>query len=166
MLAPTVAYSYPVALAVSATLVTQFVARNARVPGVPLAGIGLLLNAAVVIGNGAMPVSVDAAIRGGMPIERLDFAGDPRHEPLDANTRLAPLADVVPTPIPGWREVTSAGDILLAAGVGLYVFSTARARSVRPDGAPRYPAPTPATRWTFRYAPGRALPHGPGRPRL
>jgi len=123
-----VPHSYPLALAVSGTVMTQFVIRNAAVPGVPLAGLGLVLNTLVVILNGAMPVSLEAATRAGLPVERLDLDSDPRHERLDVATRFAPLADVVPTPIPGRREVTSPGDILLAAGVGLFVFSAARSR--------------------------------------
>jgi hypothetical protein len=136
LLSRAVPYSYPVAFAVSATLMTQFVVRNAAVPGVALAGLGLVLNAAVVILNGAMPVSLDAAARAGLPVERLDLDGDPRHEQLDAATRLASLADTVPTPIPGRREVTSPGDILLAAGIGLFVFRMTRPRPlIRGDHA-------------------------------
>jgi hypothetical protein len=115
--------AYPIALAVSATLMTQFVSRNVSVPGVPLAGVGLLLNAAVVLVNGAMPVSLDAAARAGIQVERLDLAADPRHEPLGDSTRLALLADITPAPLPGRPEVVSPGDVLLAAGVGLFVVS-------------------------------------------
>jgi hypothetical protein len=122
LLAPAVPYSYPLGFAVSGTLLAQFVIRNTGLPGIPLAGLGLLLNAAVIILNGAMPVSLEAAARSGVSVEQLDLAGGARHEPLDAGTRLAPLADVVPAPVPGLREVTSAGDLLLAAGLGLFVF--------------------------------------------
>lgn len=119
-----VAYSYPLALAVSATLMVQFAGRNIRIPGVALACLGVLLNALVVVANGAMPVSEHAASRAGIDVEALALDVDPRHEPLDGNTRLGLLADVVPTPIPGHREVDSAGDIALAGGVGLLVFTT------------------------------------------
>jgi hypothetical protein len=129
LLSPAVPYSYPLALAVSGTLVTQFAVRNAAVPGIAVAGLGLALNAAVVILNGAMPVSLEAAARAGVPIERLDLGADPRHEQLDASTRLAVLADIVPTPIPGLREITSAGDVLLATGLGLFVVSAMRSSS-------------------------------------
>lgn len=119
-----VAYSYPLALAVSATLMLQFAARNRHVPGVALAGLGVLLNALVVIGNGAMPVSERAAARAGISVESLALDADPRHERLDGGTRLRLLADVIPVPIPGHREVDSAGDVALAGGVGLLVFAT------------------------------------------
>lgn len=124
LLSRVVAYSYPLALAVSATLMVQFTLRNARVPGVPLAGLGLLLNAIVVVTNGAMPVSEAAAVRAGLSVEALRLDTDPRHEPMDGGTRLHLLGDIVPTPIPGHREVDSVGDIALAAGLGLLVFST------------------------------------------
>lgn len=124
LLSRVVAYSYPMALAVSATLMVQFTLRNARVPGVPLAGLGLLLNALVVVTNGAMPVSEEAAMKAGISAESLHLDTDPRHEPMDGNTRLHVLGDLVPTPIPLHREVDSVGDIALAAGLGLLVFST------------------------------------------
>ena len=119
-----VAYSYPMALAVSATLMVQFTARNIHVPGVALAGLGVLLNALVVLGNGAMPVSEHAAARAGIDLRALDLDADPRHERLDGNTRLGLLGDVLPAPVPGHREVDSAGDIALAGGVGLLIFTT------------------------------------------
>jgi hypothetical protein len=146
VLASFVAYSYPLALAVSATLMVQFTARNLHIPGIALAGAGLVLNAVVVVANGAMPVSEAAAARAGIPAEALHLDADPRHERLDGNTVLRPLADVVPVPIPLHREVDSAGDIALAAGVGLFGFSTmARrrgvftpsVRAVRDRGVPR-----------------------------
>lgn len=116
-------YSYPLTLAISATLLVQVAARNIRVPGVGLAAIGLVANAAVVIVNGAMPVSDSAVARAGISAAALALESDPRHEPLDGNTRLAVLADRIPVPIPGRREVDSVGDVALAAGVGLFVFT-------------------------------------------
>jgi Family of unknown function (DUF5317) len=172
LLSPAVPQSYPLALAVSGTLLAQFVVRNATIPGVPLAGLGLLLNASVVLVNGAMPVSLEAASRSGVPIERLDIADDARHERLDAETRLAPLADIVPTPIPGHREVTSVGDILVAAGIGLFVFSGIRTPkpgdtvscSGRLDPRPVTATRPPAGRtrsWPAAAAPARPDAAGP-----
>jgi hypothetical protein len=119
-----VPYSYPLAMAVAATLMVQFTLRNVAIPGVALAGVGVLLNAVVVVGNGAMPVSEEAAARAGISAEALALDADPRHEPMDGNTRLHLLGDGVPAPIPGRREVDSAGDLALAAGAGLLVFTT------------------------------------------
>ncbi|HUR75387.1 MAG TPA: DUF5317 domain-containing protein [Sporichthya sp.] len=123
-----VAYSYPMCLAVSATLLVQFAAGNLRTPGVALATAGLCANALVVIVNGAMPVAESAAARAGISVEQLALESDDRHEPLDGATRLAGLADRIPVPIPGRREVDSVGDVGIAAGAGLYAFAAAYRR--------------------------------------
>jgi hypothetical protein len=120
--------AYPIATAVSATLVVQFVARNMLVPGVVLAGFGLALNATVVLVNGAMPVSMSAAERAG--ISGLDLSGDVRHEVLGTATRLPWLADIIPASLPFRPEVVSAGDVLLAAGIGLFVIASMLPASV------------------------------------
>ena len=123
-----VAYSYPLCMAVSATLMLQFAAGNVRVPGVALATAGVCANAFVVIVNGAMPVSEPAALRAGISIEALALESDSRHEPLDGATRMPALADRFPVPIPGHREVDSIGDLGIAAGAGLYAFAAAYRR--------------------------------------
>ncbi|WP_019876168.1 DUF5317 domain-containing protein [Sporichthya polymorpha] len=128
LVASEVAYSYPLCLAISATLMVQFAAGNLRTPGVALAAAGVCANALVVVVNGAMPVSEAAAVRAGIPVERLALDTDGRHEPLDGATRMAPLADRIPVPIPGHREVDSLGDVAIAAGAGLYAFSAAYRR--------------------------------------
>lgn len=128
VLAREVAYSYPLCMAVSATLMVQFAAGNARVPGVALAAAGVCANALVVVVNGAMPVSEPAAVRAGISIEALALESDDRHEPLDGATRMTALADRIPVPIPGHREVDSLGDLGIAAGAGLYAFAAAYRR--------------------------------------
>jgi hypothetical protein len=122
-------------LAVSATLMVQFAVGNVRVPGVALAAVGLCANAAVVIVNGAMPVSETAAARAGISIQQLHLDTDDRHEPLDGGTKVTMLADRIPVPIPGHREVDSLGDLGIAAGAGLYLFAAAcgRGRTRRTD---------------------------------
>ncbi len=123
-----VAYSFPLSLAVSATLLVQFAVRNVRVPGVALAAAGLVANAVVVIVNGAMPVSEPAAARAGISAAVLNLESDDRHEPIDGATRMSALGDRIPVPIPGHREVDSLGDLALAAGIGLFAFSAAYRR--------------------------------------
>lgn len=112
--------AYAGALAVSAALAAGFVAVNVRVPGVPLVGLGLLLNAAVVGLNGAMPVSPTALERAGVSAQQFS---DGRHELGTGDTRLGFLGDVIPLPLPLHPEVVSAGDVLVAAGVGLLVLT-------------------------------------------
>ncbi|MGQ0623267.1 MAG: DUF5317 domain-containing protein [Sporichthyaceae bacterium] len=128
VMARQIPYSYPISFAVAATLMIQFAARNLAVPGVALAVAGVLANATVILANGAMPVSVSAAQRAGVPIDVLELQSERRHEPLDGATRLPLLADRIPVPVPGHREVDSVGDLALAAGVGLFAFGAVHRR--------------------------------------
>jgi hypothetical protein len=128
--------AYAATLALSGLLAAVFVAANARVPGVPLIGLGLALNAWVVGVNGAMPVSPSAAQTAGVAVDRVD----PRHTVLADDSRLGLLGDVIPVPLPLRPEVVSAGDVLVAAGVGLVLltglrFGPARAQQRRAASA-------------------------------
>ena len=108
-----------VALAVTTVLVGLFVMANRRVAGTPLIGLGLLLNVLVVGVNVAMPVSVAAAHRAGLSTADLGLDEDAMRERLTSSTRLPWLGDVVPVALPWHPQVVSAGDVLVAAGVGL-----------------------------------------------
>lgn len=123
--------AYPVGSAGAAAAVAAFLLRNRRLPGVPLVALGLVLNAAVVGANGAMPVSAAAAVRAGVPVTVVATGHDPRHTLLGPSTRLAALADRWPLALPRYAEVVSAGDVLVAAGLGLLVVMAM-------TGAPRY----------------------------
>jgi hypothetical protein len=120
------AAGYPLTLAVSAGCVGLFLLRNRALPGVPLAALGLALNALVVTANGAMPVSAWAADRAGVPLGPIVAGGDPRHRLAGGGTAFAVLGDVIPVPVPVWPEVVSLGDALIAAGLGLLVVSGMR----------------------------------------
>jgi hypothetical protein len=109
--------SYVVGLAVSAALTLAFCARNARVAGVPLVTLGLILNAIVVGANGAMPVSIVAAYHARVPIAAISAGTDARHEIAGDGTTLRWLGDVVAVPLPVRPEVVSAGDVLVVAGL-------------------------------------------------
>lgn len=109
--------AYAVGLAVSAVAALGFCLRNLRIRGVPLVTLGLLLNAAVVGLNAAMPVSVAAAAHAGTPTTSIAEGTDPRHVIAGPSTRLRALGDVVPVPLPLWPEVVSPGDVLVAAGL-------------------------------------------------
>jgi hypothetical protein len=102
-------------LAVSLVAVIGFVWANRDLPGMWLALAGVAANAAVIGANGAMPVSREAiAYLGG------EAAVDPgKHRLLEDGDALWWLADVIP--VPGLRIVVSVGDIVLAAGVGIFV---------------------------------------------
>lgn len=99
---------------VALTSVVVFLVANRRLPGMGLAGVGLALNTVVVVVNGAMPVSAEAARIANARGSLADPG--PKHELLGPDTDLPWLADRIP--VPGVRIVLSAGDMVLAAGIG------------------------------------------------
>lgn len=127
-------------LLLSGLLAAAFVAANLRAPGLPLVAAGLLLNAVVVGANGAMPVSPAAAGRAGVGLGEVYAGTDLRHEVAGPHTRLRPLGDVVPFPLPGLPQVLSPGDVLLSAGVAqLVVAGMLQPRRASTAGAPGLP---------------------------
>jgi Family of unknown function (DUF5317) len=126
--------------AVAATaLVVGFLGVNRALQGVPLVALGLLLNAFVIVANGAMPVSAEAARRAGVDVGPIAAGLDAGHVLLDSATELPALADRIPLPLPVVPEVLSVGDVLVAAGLGLLVVSgmTTGARYDDPLRRPR-----------------------------
>ncbi|MDQ3985115.1 MAG: DUF5317 domain-containing protein [Actinomycetota bacterium] len=107
-------------LIVSNVAVAAFIALNARMPGLLLAGLGLLLNVVVITANQAMPVSDSAAKTAGVAPPP-ESSTELKHERLDTDTKLPWLADVIP--VPGLGEILSAGDIFLALGIGRLVYA-------------------------------------------
>ncbi len=110
-------------LVLSALLITVFVVRNRHLRGMPLIAAGFLLNALAVSANGAMPVSQWAADRVGIDLSALTRGEDAKHEIADRRTTLRPITDVIPAPLPLPRgsNIVSAGDVVLAAGIGVLV---------------------------------------------
>jgi len=121
--------AYAATLAASAALVLAFVALNRRLPGMPLVAAGLVLNAAVVAANGAMPVSLDAAARAGVETRAIALGSDPRHVIAGDQTRWDAIGDVVPVALPWRPEVVSPGDVLVAAGLAQLISVGMRRRS-------------------------------------
>lgn len=136
-LAPGWAPARAFALVLTAVLVGLFLVGNARLPGVPLMALGLLLNLAVISANGAMPVSVPAAAAAGLSRDDLRLHRDAMRERVSTDTRLRLLADVVPVALPRWPQVVSAGDVLVASGVGLLLLTAGGRRRQRPRRVPR-----------------------------
>ncbi len=122
---------YAASLALGAAVMLAFLARNRAVPGVPLVCLGLLLNAAVVAANGAMPVSRPAAAAAGVDLREVAAGADPRHEISGTGTRMRGLGDVLPIPVPGRPEVASPGDAVTALGLALLVVAGMRRAPVR-----------------------------------
>jgi uncharacterized protein DUF5317 len=111
--------AYPVGLIGSAACIGVFLRLNLRRPGVALLALGFACNALVVALNGAMPVSLATLARAGIE----GFTEDPRHELVDAATRLPWLGDVVPVALPSLGQAVSPGDVLIAAGAGLLLYA-------------------------------------------
>jgi hypothetical protein len=143
------------ALAVSYALLLGFVWVNRRLPAMPFIILGLALNAAVVVANGGMPVSADAARSAGsvasLPLER----GNPeKHHLMTDQDVLRPLGDVIPVPQPV-GALFSLGDVFLYGGLAWLVVMVMLGRS----GENR----RPPSRWFQGYR-GRHL-HQRRRPR-
>ena len=137
VLAPGSGAARVTSLVLTTVLVGLFLVGNGRLPGVPLIGIGLLLNLLVVGLNAGMPVSVAAAERAGISRADLHLARDAMREPTGPRTHLAALGDVVPVAMPRWPQVVSAGDVLVAAGVGLLLLTAGGRRRQTPRRAVR-----------------------------
>lgn len=102
--------------------------RNRVLPGVPAIGVGVAMNAAVVVANG-----------GWMPVwgRSLAFVGLGPADLVPQFHRLLPptpdtqfllhlgfLGDILPVPIPLFANVASVGDVLMAIGLGWLVLAT------------------------------------------
>lgn len=82
---------------------------NWRLPGALVIAAGITLNLVAILANGGMPISPRAAA-----IADIEIPSDGLHMPMTEATRVSMLADVVPVPF--FRNVYSAGDIVLAVG--------------------------------------------------
>ncbi len=93
------------------------------------AALGIAANILVIGLNQAMPVSIKAASEIGSPREaaRVALKDDCLHEEMGSTTLAPFLADVIAVPGPAWqRGVLSPGDVLLACGLGAWVFAASR----------------------------------------
>lgn len=96
-----------------------------------VAALGIALNVVVISLNGAMPVSLQSVSEIGAPRAEalVSLDADCLHGVLDDGTRVPALADVIAIPGPQWqRGVVSAGDLLLAIGLGGWVYCGSRRR--------------------------------------
>lgn len=117
----------------SLLLVVAFTWLNRRVPGVPLIGLGLLMNALVITANGGqMPVDPGqlAAIGQLEEMQETERIGEwSTFAVMKEGTRLSFLGDRIPIPMP-FKEPTilSLGDLAIAAGILLFFFVIPEAR--------------------------------------
>ncbi|MFQ5947408.1 MAG: DUF5317 family protein, partial [Acidimicrobiia bacterium] len=92
---------------------------NRTEPGMWLAAIGILMNFSVILANGGMPVSPEAAALAGGDGADLSFEQAYKHVELDGDSQLTFLADVIPLRM--IRQVISLGDVFLAVGLGQFL---------------------------------------------
>lgn len=111
-LLPDAGWSGWVLLLASQLLVVAFLLANRHLPGVRLVALGLLLNAAVIAANRAMPV--DPAAIAALGLEGAEVPPG-KHTLMTENTRLPWLADIIP--VPWLRSILSVGDLVIAAGL-------------------------------------------------
>ena len=99
---------------------------NRNYPGISLAFIGILANAAVIVVNGGYMPIWEPALRlaglEGADIGALHYVLPPA---LDANflLHLGPFADVIPIPLPIIQNVASIGDAFLTLGLAFFLFA-------------------------------------------
>jgi MFS family permease len=108
-------------------LLTLTLLSNRNLPGMAAAALGTAANGIAIVANGGwMPVWQPSLTAAGF---------DPNHlrsgfhtllgGPMDASfvAHAGPLGDVIPVPIPIIQSVASIGDLLLAAGLGFFMFA-------------------------------------------
>src|SRR6478736_3433443 len=99
---------------------------NRTYPGISLAFIGILANAAVIVVNGGYMPIWEPALRlaglEGADVGALHYVLPPA---LDANflLHLGPFADVIPIPFPIVQNVASIGDAFLTLGLAFFLFA-------------------------------------------
>jgi hypothetical protein len=114
----------------SMAMATVWVAVNWRIPGMPLIGLGLLMNFVAIAANGGhMPVSPESARYAGKIGNFAPGSAISNNSVLAApeQARLWILTDIIPLPkeFP-LANVFSIGDVLLVIGIGLLCYRTIR----------------------------------------
>lgn len=107
-------------LVVSYCLLIAFVVMNRKLPGAILIGVGTVLNLAVILANGGMPVSLKAARAAGLDPSAAGFLESAiKRRVMDSETLLWFLGDWIPLPV--IQTVVSIGDVVLGIGIFLLV---------------------------------------------
>lgn len=131
----------------SMAVLIAWVALNRAIPGMALAGAGVLMNTAAIAANGGyMPVDPQAAAYAGR-LARYATEGDAVNHNSVATAegvQLWLLTDIFPLPagIP-LANVFSLGDILLTAGVAYFCYGVITGALGRPTAPPQPPAAAP-----------------------
>jgi hypothetical protein len=145
-----------------------FAATNALpVPGMAVVGLGLLLNLVVTANNGGMPYRPSAVVSAGAVSSKsadlIPKNGVVQHAERPSD-QLMVLADVIP--LRPLREVVSAGDVLVALGLGLVAFSGVAGSITRlhSKNAPSVHRPTALVRLSAETSVDELLREGRKRP--
>lgn len=80
---------------------------------------GILLNAVVIAANGGMPVDLNALPLAGLGGADVADGFLFKHVPMNAQTSLRFLGDVIPIAVKPFRSVISVGDVFMLAGIAL-----------------------------------------------
>ncbi|HEY7591456.1 MAG TPA: MFS transporter [Candidatus Limnocylindrales bacterium] len=101
---------------------------NRSQPGMSLAFVGILFNVtAIVLNGGRMPIWEPSLRAAGLtPDDARTVFHTVLPATLDAEflRRAGPLADLIPIPLPFFRNVASIGDVFLGAGLAFFLFAT------------------------------------------
>jgi Family of unknown function (DUF5317) len=128
-------YRAPLLAIAYGALIVALWANRSR-PGIGLALVGTALNATAILVNGGFMPVWDQALAAAQ-LEPADILS-PIHfllsttDPVEFLRQAGPLGDVIPIPLPIIRNVLSVGDLLLAIGIGFFVFA-GLLRAPRPD---------------------------------
>lgn len=109
-----------------------FFFNNRGRPGLILYAAGLTLNTLSAALNMGMPMSVEAATRAGLDTSVAELNASHVSEPLDDSTVAPWLTQTIPVPVAHLPSVASVGDVMAAAGLGVFMFTglTGKGRSI------------------------------------
>lgn len=116
----------PALYVASTAAVFVAVARNLRMPGMPIVALGAILNLAAIISNGGrMPADI-----GALRLAGFDGPGDYTNSVVLADPALRPLTDIyaLPAGFPS-ANVFSVGDVLIAVGIAAVIALAMRRRT-------------------------------------
>ncbi len=133
---------------VTYVLLTAMFLANRSLPGMTAAALGTAANGIAIVANGGwMPVWQPSLVAAGLDSTRVHSSFHTLLTgPVDSGffAHGGPLVDIIPIPIPipMLQSVASLGDLLLGAGLALFVFAAAvRSPALVPAGPAGVPAP-------------------------
>jgi DHA3 family macrolide efflux protein-like MFS transporter len=109
-------------------LLSAMLLANRHLPGLTAAALGTVANGIAIIANGGwMPVWQPSVAAAGLDSTTIHSGFHKMLTgPVDTSffAHGGPLIDIIPVPLPLFQSVASIGDVLLASGLGLFVFAS------------------------------------------